>query len=77
MVGFVGQLEAALEEVSGLGDVVRAIEDAIVDLAGHDRDLAVEARVRQLRDGLGAEAAGWPSLVVRLGLVADALRSSS
>jgi hypothetical protein len=77
VVGFVGQLEAALEEVSGLGDVVRAIEDASADLAGQDRDRAVEARVRRLSDDLGAEAAGWPSLVVRLGLVADALRPSS
>ena len=77
LTGLIGQLEAVLEEVSGLGDVVQAIEDATVDLAADGREIAVEGRVRRVRDDLGVEAAGWPSLVVRLGLVADALRPSS
>ena len=35
LTGLVAQLEAVLEELSGLGDVVQAIEDAAADL--HDR----------------------------------------
>jgi len=78
LTGLIGQLEAVLEEVSGLGDVVRAIEQTVADLVAEHRDLAVQARmIRRLRDVLGVEAARWPSLVVRLGLVADALRPSS
>ena len=54
LTGLVGQLEAVLEEVSGLGDVVQAIEDATADLAADCRDIAVEGRVRRLRDDLEA-----------------------
>jgi hypothetical protein len=77
LTGLVGQLEAALEEVSGLGDVIRAIEDATADLSADHWDFGIEARVRRLRDDLEREATGWPSLAVRLGLVADTIRSSS
>jgi hypothetical protein len=77
LTGLVGQLEAVLEEVSGLGDVVRAVEDATAELSSDQRDFAVEGRVRRVRDDLGAEAARWPSLAVRLGLVADALQPNS
>jgi uncharacterized protein YhaN len=77
LTGLVGQLEADLEEVSGLGDVIRAIEDATADLSADHREFGIEARVRRLRDDLEREATGWPSLAVRLGLVADTIRSSS
>jgi len=73
----VGQLEAVLEELSGLSDVVRAIEDATADLCADHWDFALEGRVRTLGDQLEQEATGWPSLAVRLGLVADTLRASS
>src|SRR5664279_3090473 len=65
LTGLVGQLEAVLEEVSGLGEVVQAIENATVDLAADCREVALKWRVRRLSDDLGVEAAGWPSLVVR------------
>ena len=43
LTGLVGQLEAVLEEVSGLGDVVRAIEDATADLSADHWDFASKA----------------------------------
>ena len=75
--GMVAQLEAVLEEVSGLGDVVRAIEDTTADsrlgtgMSPSDEGSAESAMIWV------REATGWPSLAVRLGLVADTLRSSS
>ena len=72
-----GQLEAILDEMSKLGDVVHAIEDAITDLSYGQPNFTIEARIRRVRDDLEVEAARWPSLVVRLGLISDALRPSS
>ena len=72
-----GQLEAILDEMSKLGDVVHAIEDAITDLSYGQPNFTIEARIRRVRDDLEVQAARWPSLVVRLGLISDALRPSS
>ena len=73
LTGLVGQLEALMQEVSGLGDVVQAIEDLTTDCApGYGND-ALERRVRRIGDDLDAAAAGWAGHAGRLGRAADAL----
>jgi len=71
--GLVGQLEAVLEEVSGLGDMVRAIEDLTSNCVPGRGDGALECRVRRIADDLGTAAAEWAGHAGRLGRVADAL----
>ena len=72
----IGQLEAVLEEVSGLGDLVHALEDAEAQLPPGCRDVALHSRVRGLGDDLAVAADHCAALAVRLGLVADTLGSS-
>jgi len=77
LTGFVAQLEAVLEEVSGLDDVVRAIEDVTTDYAAGCGNVSLERRIRMLGDDLGVAAAGWAIHAGCLRLVADTIRSSS
>jgi hypothetical protein len=72
----VGQLEAVLEKVSGLGDLVHALEDVDAQLPPGCRDVALHSRVRGLGDDLAVAADQCAALAVRLGRVADTLGSS-
>ena len=76
LTGFVAQLEAVLEEVSGLDDVVRAIEETTTEYAAGCGNVSLERRIRMLGDDLGVAAAGWAGHAGRLRLVADTIRSS-
>lgn len=69
----IGQLETVLEEVSGLGDLVHAPEDAEAQLPPGRRDTALHSRVRGLADDLTVAADHCAALAVRLGRVADTL----
>ena len=77
LTGLLGQLEAVMQDVSGLGDVVQAIEDFTLDSAPGCGDVLLERRVRRIGDDLAATAAIWPSHAGRVGRVADALWPSS
>jgi hypothetical protein len=77
LTGLLGQLEALMQEVSGLGDVVQAIEDLTRDCAPGCGDGALERRVRRIGDDLGAIAAGWVGHARHVGRVADLLWPSS
>ena len=68
-------MEAVLEEMSGLDDVVRAIEETTTEYASGCGNVSLERRIRG--DDLGVAAAGWAGHADRLRLVADTIRSGS
>jgi|GEM_PF-1219649 len=73
LTGLLGLLEAVMQEVSGLGDMFRAIEDLTTNCVPGRGDGALECRVRRIADDLGTAAAEWAGHAGRLGRVADAL----